>query len=756
MMKQKSSVDVPLLDLQLSLDRGNIVRITLQYQSLSDLIAFLGGLSKGLGLLLFVLVFPIREIQYYRKLINSMFSVCMTPNQINTALSLITEEITGNKVLPETPTEPPNSKKSVELRRIVDEKAIEKPKSSIFSKFRVFAAKRTSITPQEEKKISRQELKDEEKLASKNELKIDEFKGRSDRRFKEINQHRVITYEEIENLMSQKSAKNIQQNGMLGSIMDSFNSSRKIQNSNPKKKIVTIVLDESQGNFLNGEIEDKFNRFLKTMEASNKNAIKNREALKSNFTQNEAIIEEEFVASSDQEKILEEDFVSDEKNEKDSPDKLHKQTLGSMGAFEDDAMNLKSQRLRSLPGLDTSLDHGTNKFQNLNPPGTNEEATNSRPDRGQKNIERKISENIVSVDSDCRIVGIADQGILDSNLNLLKKTYRSITVPRPSSEESFEHHQGVRFNGVLNRISIEEDLEKEQKKQTGSNQISREEPAKLVLRNNSKNASNLDSSVGSKKLIEIRKNLLELEQKKRPKPSDGGGGGDMVQQPKNTFNIAKLNIKLQKPGDMASLGQEIENAAVRSRPETPKLDFLKSSSDSFEDKKPSDNNKSTINTKPPQKNSANQLTQESYFGKVSGEDGDSKMAQVGKKNSIFEQLGGKLKLLGKGIKDGLCEVADKTLDVFSPRSSRRKIARVMDASPRRESTFEDKIEEIKKQNQKRERQSKTLTFMLSIFDYVKLWVPRFMSNYSKLRLYNQVNIEDMFEFLGGGNDSQQA
>lgn len=80
MMKQKSSVDVPLLDLQLSLDRGNIVRITLQYQSLSDLIAFLGGLSKGLGLLLFVLVFPIREIQYYRKLINSMFSVCMTPN----------------------------------------------------------------------------------------------------------------------------------------------------------------------------------------------------------------------------------------------------------------------------------------------------------------------------------------------------------------------------------------------------------------------------------------------------------------------------------------------------------------------------------------------------------------------------------------------------------------------------------------------------------------------------------------------------
>ena len=106
-------------------------------------------------------------------------------------------------------------------------------------------------------------------------------------------------------------------------------------------------------------------------------------------------------------------------------------------------------------------------------------------------------------------------------------------------------------------------------------------------------------------------------------------------------------------------------------------------------------------------------------------------------------------MLGKGIKDGLCEVADKTLDVFSPRSSKRNIARVMDVSPKNGPYFEDKIEEIKKQNQKRERQSKTLTFMLSVFDYIKLWVPRFLSNYSKLRLYNQVSFSDPSETVGG-------
>ena len=42
---------------------------------------------------------------------------------------------------------------------------------------------------------------------------------------------------------------------MLGSIMDSFNSSRKIQTQNAQKKIVTIVLDGQDSEILNHDIE---------------------------------------------------------------------------------------------------------------------------------------------------------------------------------------------------------------------------------------------------------------------------------------------------------------------------------------------------------------------------------------------------------------------------------------------------------------------------------------------------------------------
>lgn len=72
--------DPVLMELNLKTDLSSVVKIKMKYQSISDLIAFLGGFSKGLSLFLFILVFPIREIKYYRKLINSMFSVCMTPN----------------------------------------------------------------------------------------------------------------------------------------------------------------------------------------------------------------------------------------------------------------------------------------------------------------------------------------------------------------------------------------------------------------------------------------------------------------------------------------------------------------------------------------------------------------------------------------------------------------------------------------------------------------------------------------------------
>ena len=71
--------DPVLLEVYFKTDLSSIATIKLQYLSLFSTVAMFGGFSKGLTLLLFFCVFPIREVKYYRQLINSMFSVCMTP-----------------------------------------------------------------------------------------------------------------------------------------------------------------------------------------------------------------------------------------------------------------------------------------------------------------------------------------------------------------------------------------------------------------------------------------------------------------------------------------------------------------------------------------------------------------------------------------------------------------------------------------------------------------------------------------------------
>ena len=86
------------LDLRLEFDLTGIVQIELKYQTVLDLIAFLGGFSKGLSMFLLIMVFPFREIHYYRKLINSMFSVCTTADQISTAFDLIQDELKSSTI----------------------------------------------------------------------------------------------------------------------------------------------------------------------------------------------------------------------------------------------------------------------------------------------------------------------------------------------------------------------------------------------------------------------------------------------------------------------------------------------------------------------------------------------------------------------------------------------------------------------------------------------------------------------------------
>ena len=80
--------DPIILELRLDLDDVSMVSITKTYKSLLDLCAFLGGFSKGVGIILLILVFPVREVLFYRKLMNHMFSVCLDKSQIQIAMSL--------------------------------------------------------------------------------------------------------------------------------------------------------------------------------------------------------------------------------------------------------------------------------------------------------------------------------------------------------------------------------------------------------------------------------------------------------------------------------------------------------------------------------------------------------------------------------------------------------------------------------------------------------------------------------------------
>ena len=80
--------DSMMLELNLKIETTEQVLITKKFTSLLDLCAFLGGFSKGIGLILMVMVIPVREVLFYRKLMNHMFSICINREQLKVALSL--------------------------------------------------------------------------------------------------------------------------------------------------------------------------------------------------------------------------------------------------------------------------------------------------------------------------------------------------------------------------------------------------------------------------------------------------------------------------------------------------------------------------------------------------------------------------------------------------------------------------------------------------------------------------------------------
>lgn len=83
------SKDPIIANLKLKFENLNKVIITKKFQTLLNLLAFIGGISKGIGMILLIFVFPVREVLYYRKLMNDMFRVCCDEEQITLATDMI-------------------------------------------------------------------------------------------------------------------------------------------------------------------------------------------------------------------------------------------------------------------------------------------------------------------------------------------------------------------------------------------------------------------------------------------------------------------------------------------------------------------------------------------------------------------------------------------------------------------------------------------------------------------------------------------
>lgn len=69
-----------LMKVRVKIDKKHKIFFTIKLQSMVEVIAYLGGLTRGLTILFLALLLPIREILYYRKLMNQIFNVCDQKN----------------------------------------------------------------------------------------------------------------------------------------------------------------------------------------------------------------------------------------------------------------------------------------------------------------------------------------------------------------------------------------------------------------------------------------------------------------------------------------------------------------------------------------------------------------------------------------------------------------------------------------------------------------------------------------------------
>lgn len=78
-----------VLELSMKIDLNFEVFLTKRFKTVMHILSFLGGLSNGVGLVFLFLVIPIREILYYKKLIDDTFNVCYDDEQLYLGLELM-------------------------------------------------------------------------------------------------------------------------------------------------------------------------------------------------------------------------------------------------------------------------------------------------------------------------------------------------------------------------------------------------------------------------------------------------------------------------------------------------------------------------------------------------------------------------------------------------------------------------------------------------------------------------------------------
>ena len=99
-----------ILHLSLRMDRNSQVLIKKRYKSIFRLFAYIGGLYKGIAIFFGILVFPVREVLYYKNLINNMFNVCLDQKQKEIALKTMFPEEETAKIIDDNEDDDPGGK----------------------------------------------------------------------------------------------------------------------------------------------------------------------------------------------------------------------------------------------------------------------------------------------------------------------------------------------------------------------------------------------------------------------------------------------------------------------------------------------------------------------------------------------------------------------------------------------------------------------------------------------------------------------